>query len=244
MARRCCGCGGPGGSLPETAQTGRWAVYYAPPAAHPVWRLGCRWLGRDPESGEVFPPPDLLAAPRWRATVARPAHYGFHATLRPPMPLPPGTDAGELRQAVAAIAAGHQPFVLTGLHIARLGAFLALCPSPASPAMEALAADCVRRLDPLRAPGPLRPEAGLSRRQRALQARWGYPFVLDEFRCHLTLTGPVAAAEAASMAEVLERFFPAGVLARPVPVDALALYHQPDRGTPFRLVERMPLGAG
>lgn len=228
--------------MPEDAASGRWAVYYAPPAGQPLWRLGCRWLGRDPESGERFPPPGVVAAARWQALVARPAHYGFHATLRPPMPLCSGAGTADLRAAVAAIAADHRPFALTGLRIARLGSFFALRPRQEDPAMAALAAACVRRLDALRGADAPRAAAGLSAPQRALLARWGYPFVLGEFRCHLTLTGVVAEADARWVAETLGRFFTTEALAGPLPVDALALYHQPDRETPFRLVERIALG--
>ncbi|PWG61203.1 hypothetical protein DEM34_17635 [Spiribacter halobius] len=183
-----------------------------------------------------------MPALRWRALVARPAHYGFHATVRPPMPLREGTTADDLREAVAAIAAGREPFALPGLRVARLGTFFALRPEPESAAMAALAAECVRRLDDFRGADALRSEQGLSHRQRALQAQWGYPFVLDEFRCHLTLTEPVAEADAPEVLSVLTRFFSGDALRGPVPVDALALYHQPDRSTPFHLVERIPLG--
>jgi len=161
------------------------------------------------------------------------------------MPLRRGVGAADFRAAVAAIAADHIPFVLPGLQIARLGAFFALCLHERSRAMDALAADCVRRLDGLRGETPPRSESHpLSPRQRELLARWGYPFVFDEFRCHLTLTGPVHDRMAVDRAaEALARYFPTEIRLQPVPVDALALYHQPDRGTPFRLVERIPLRA-
>ena len=34
-----------------------------------------------------------------------------------------------------------------------------------------------------------RRKAGLSAAQEKMLLRWGYPYVLDEFRFHLTLTG-------------------------------------------------------
>lgn len=56
----------------------RWAVYWTPEPAHPLWRAGCEWLGRDPAADTDGVPPPHRRAP-WR--------YGFHATLKAPMPL-------------------------------------------------------------------------------------------------------------------------------------------------------------
>ncbi len=84
--------------------------------------------------------------------------------------------------------------------------------------------------------------AGLTPRQAELLARWGYPYVLDEFRFHLTLTGSIAdATERTRVAGLLQPLV-APLLGQPMPVRELCLFHQPDRATPFRLIQRIPFG--
>jgi putative phosphonate metabolism protein len=229
--------------LPDTGNE-RWAVYHAPPAEHPLWQAGCRWLGRDPATGGVFDGPDWLPPERWRALVATPARYGFHGTLKPPMRLRPGCDGDDLRRQSAALAADWTPFLLPPLQVHCLGDFLALRPDAGCPMLDRLAADCVRRLDELRAPptgaerARRRPER-LSPRQRALLNRWGYAYVLDEFRFHLTLTGSLAGhSDIEALRDRLAAHL-APALREPVPVNALALFRQRGDG-PFELVERLP----
>jgi putative phosphonate metabolism protein len=232
--------------LPEPDE--RWAVYYAPPAAHPLWDAGCRWLGRDPASDAIHDPPSWLAAEQWRALVSKPAHYGLHGTLRAPMRLTAGQRPADLRDLVASLAAAWTPFNLPQLTVQRLDDFIALCPTAPCPELDALARDCVRALDELRAPlnaderARRRPDR-LTARQLELLETWGYPFVLEEFRFHLTLSGrltPMSPEQADDLEHRLAMLFmPA--LSEPLPVDSLALYRQ--RGDkPFRLVERLPFG--
>src|SRR3546814_16854276 len=57
-------------------------------------------------------------------------------------------------------------------------------------------ADCVRAFDRFRAPPSetalaRRRAAGLSARQEANLQAWGYPYVMEDFRLHFTLTGRI-----------------------------------------------------
>ena len=231
--------------MPE-AGDGRWAVYYAPPATHPLWRAACRWLGRDPESGETFAPPDDLGHDEWRALVDRPAGYGFHATLKPPFRLAAGKTSDDLRSRITDMATGRTPFFIDGLRVARLDGFLALRPTDSEPRLDALAADCVRLLDGLRR-SPAGAElagrrAGLTHRQRSLLERWGYPYVFEEFRFHMTLTAPVDSIGERRARPVINELL-GDALDKRLPVDGVALYHQPAPGTAFHLVERFPFSS-
>lgn len=230
--------------------TGRWAVYYAPPADHPLWHLGTSWLGRDPETGRPLVRPACGLDPgSVAALTGSPARYGFHATLKPPFALAAGRSPDDLSAAVAALAARHAPFDAPPVRPATIGGFRALVLSAACPAMDALAAGCVRELDGFRAPPPeeetaRRRAAGLTRRQEELLQRWGYPYVMEEFRFHMTLTDSLtdvlAGPGTAAVDAVLDDLF--GPLAGlPLPVRDIALFHQGDRSGPFRLVARFPL---
>ena len=229
--------------------TGRHAIYWAPPAGSALARLGAAWLGRDAETGEAVPRAVALDMDPAQADALTesPRFYGFHGTLKPPFALSAGRSARDLADAVAAFAATRPAVTLPPLSVIAIGRFIALVPSAPVPALDALAAACVTDLDAFRAPPDpadlaRRHAAGLSARQGDLLARWGYPYVMEEFRFHLTLTGPIV--DDADRAAVLDalRDLCAPVCAAPPPLDALALFHQPDRGSPFRLVARVPLG--
>ena len=224
----------------------RYAVYHLASVPE-LAALSAAWLGWDVETGRVPPPPDLPPLPLPHADITEePRRYGFHATLKAPFRLAEGTAPAALDAAVAALAATLAPVVLSGLSLAQIGRFLALTPEAPSPPLQALAACCVEALDPFRAPltaeeiARRRPER-LTLNQRALLDRWGYPFVMEEFRFHMTLTGPLDAGPAAEIAAVLAPRF-AAVTPRPYTIDALCLLAE-GADKRFRLVRRYPLTA-
>lgn len=228
----------------------RYAVYYAPPRAGALWRLAQRWLGRDCESGEVLERPALdgLSAEGLEAATRSPRHYGFHATLKAPFRLAPGASLRRLHDSLGTFAARRQPFRAPPLKVSAIGPFLALTLSSPSPEMESLAAAAVQDLDDLRAPlteGELerRLAGSLSPRQEELLRNWGYPYVFDEFRFHMTLTGPIAdqGQREALQTKLAALFRP--VLADPVPVGEICLYSQGSAEVPFALVDRFRFGA-
>lgn len=231
-----------------TAQP-RYAVYFAPPADSTLWRLAQTWLGRDCERGQPLlqPPLDGWSAAEVAALTESPRRYGFHATLKAPFRLAPGVSPARLREAVAGFAARRPAFTAPAMKVSAIGAFIAVTLAAPSPAMQALADAAVEEIEPLRAPLS---EAELARRlegrptprQEALLRRWGYPYVFDEFRFHMTLTGRIEAAERRErlQTQLSALFRPA--LAEAVPVREVSLYSQAETDQPFRLIERFPLG--
>ena len=215
----------------------RAAIYWAPDADHPLWRAGCAWLGRDPESGAA------LASPAPDDIIAEPARYGFHATLKPPMRLAASLDA--LLDDAAALAARITPFALPALAVTELAGFLALCEAAPCPALHALCDACVAELDRHRAPPPeaeltRRRQNGLSAREAAHLARWGYPHVFDTWRFHMTISRRLAADEMALWRPRAEAWF-AAVLANPPLVASIAIFTEAAPGAPFTLAARLPL---
>lgn len=227
----------------------RYAVYWSP---HPDTRLaafGRAWLGRDAETGAATAPlagGDLVEQ-SWRAAIADAALYGFHATLKPPFRLAEGHDAEALDAAVHALAASScRPFELQ-LRLADLDGFLALVPDGNHAEASELAARCVAVLDVFRAPADAaelarRRAAGLTRREEELLQRWGYPYVMDAFRFHMTLTRRLAPEARALFRNVLEPLV-AEVCALPVEVADLCLFEQPRPGAPFVVRRRFPFAA-
>ena len=222
----------------------RYAVYYAPRPG-PFARAAAHWLGRDPASGQSCAQPSLTGLPRPLAELTEaPRRYGFHGTLKPPFRLAEGTDAEGLRAALDTLAAGLAPISMDGLALRNLGGFLALMPEGDLSALNALAAAVVERLEPFRAPlnpaeiARRRPER-LSARQRALLERFGYPYVMEEFHFHLTLSDALGAEEAAMLAPLAEAHF-GPVLPRPFPVQDLCLFGEDEAGG-FHLLHRAAL---
>jgi hypothetical protein len=179
------------------------------------------------------------AREEFRDLTVDPRRYGFHATLKAPFRLAEGRTHAQLRAAADAFAAQRRPVTIAAPRPATLGRFRALVPHGDHADLDALAADAVRAFDAFRA-APTdaeirrrRPER-LSARQRELFERWGYPFVLDEFRFHMTLTDPVPAERAAEVDAALEARFDdiAGV---DVPLLSIALFVEPEPGAPFRI---------
>lgn len=219
----------------------RYAVYYAPPEGAFASRASA-WLGWDAAAGQPLDPPDLgLPA----AEITRdPRKYGFHGTLKPPFRLAEGRDADELHRAVAGLARRLSPVTLPGLRLASLGGFLALVPEGDAAPLQALAATVVSALDGLRAPlteaeiARRRPDR-LTPRQRELLRLWGYPYVMEEFRFHLTLTDRLEEPLATQAARILDAHF-APVLPRPFRIADLCLFGEAEDGR-FRLLHRYTL---
>ncbi len=226
----------------------RFALYAAPHAKDPLHDLAARWLGWDPETGaeHAAEPAAGLSAARIAELTADPRQYGFHGTLKPPFHLSPETDEGQLIMALERFAAVRKPLRVP-LKMAALGTFLALRPADDVPALDLLAADCVRDFDRFRAPPSdqelaRRRAAGLSERQEQYLQQWGYPYVLEEFRMHFTLTGRIR--DETERQAVLDHLTAqtAPLIRRDVALDELCLFVQTAPAARFRIAGRYRFG--
>ncbi|MFV0349475.1 MAG: DUF1045 domain-containing protein [Halodesulfovibrio sp.] len=225
----------------------RYAVYVAPEKDSMLDRLGVDWLGRTAEAPqrERSNAPEGFGEDEYRQLVAAPRHYGFHGTLKAPFELHPDLDDKALRSGIKALAATLAPFEIGPLRISFLNRFLALLPASASPQLTRLHAACLRELDMFRAPLSDYDHARhmakrLSERQERLLGRFGYPFVLEEFRFHMTLTGNLEEKQRHTCKDRLEHLLQA-YLKAPLTVREICLFVQDDRSKPFRLLERFAL---
>jgi hypothetical protein len=214
----------------------RYAVYFCPAAGSALDAFGREWLSTEHVPG--------IAAERLRALTINVRRYGWHATLCAPFALADVATYEDLRWEVADIARRADVIELP-LRVDRLASFLALRPSSGEESIKALSEQCVRRLNVLRAPST---EAAWQRRaphldetELALFRHFGYPYVLDRYRFHLTLSAPASDAEEQAL-----RAWLAPRLAEPLParIDALTICREKEPGQPFEPVERLPLGTG
>ncbi|HVH78255.1 MAG TPA: DUF1045 domain-containing protein [Stellaceae bacterium] len=226
---------------------GRYAVYFAPDPASALAQFGAAWLGYDVATGATVPQPAVegIAPERLGAITAEPRRYGFHATLKPPFFVAEGRDASSLSTAVAALAAGVAAFTAPRLQLKRISGFWALTPSAPCSNLDRLAEICVRELDAFRAAPSTeelarRRRAQLSPRQEELLVIWGYPYVLEQFRFHMTLTGRLDGTESDTVGEALAPLV-TPYCTTPLTIDAVSLFHQERAGAPFHLLRRYPL---
>lgn len=223
----------------------RYAVFWVPPEGSGLARFGAAWLGWDCIAGQEIERP-AVALPRPLPEMTRaPWRYGFHATLKPPFRLAPGTDAAALDRAVAELAARRPTARAPGLApSARLG-FAALMPAGPAPEIDALAAACIRDLDRFRA-APSETElarrraTGLTPRQDEYLTRWGYPYVFEDFRFHLTLSGRLRPGEAAAMLAAVTPLA-SSHLEPELQLDEICLFGDPGANRGFRVLRRYPL---
>ena len=134
------------------------------------------------------------------------------------------------------------------LSVQNLDGFLAVREAAPSPELQAIADVAVASLDHCRAlPSDAeltrRRKAGLSDAEEAMLTRWGYPYVFQLWRFHLTLSRRLQEREMARLLPAARDWL-AEALERPRVFNSLAIYTQGQSGSPFRLSMRIPLGGG
>jgi putative phosphonate metabolism protein len=226
----------------------RYAIYFTPGQNDPLTRIAASWLGRDPFTSAQPPAPAVttLSPAEIAYHTASARRYGFHATLKAPFHLADGETETELDSAVASFAAGADPILLSKLTPARIDGFLALVPGSPAPDLDRFAGEIVTVFDRFRAPLS---EAEVKRRNPEAMSpeefrnllQWGYPYVFESFRFHMTLTGRVGDHDLARVRAAIDEAF-AATLARPATIDGLALFVEPEPGAPFLVKSWYRLG--
>jgi 2'-5' RNA ligase len=225
--------------------TARYAIYFSPVPDSALAHFGAAWLAGD---AAARPAIEGFSASRTLEMTKTARHYGFHATLKAPFALADGQTEAALDRALAEFAQRHAPVARLRLQVGALDGFLALLLSAESTGVRNLAAASVRELDAFRRPPSeaelrRRRQAPLSTLEDALLRRWGYPYVMEAFRFHMTLTSRLPEDERVRLLPALQR------MAEPVTdaaftVDAVSLFQQEDGDRPFRLLRRYPLDPG
>ncbi|MBV8239757.1 MAG: DUF1045 domain-containing protein [Hyphomicrobiales bacterium] len=234
----------------------RYAIYFVPPAGCGLYRFGAGFLGYDCYTGESLRPPQGIAlrGSEWAQLTREPRKYGFHATLKAPFHLlAPFTEA-DLTAELERFAAIPRTLPAIEPAIRSLARFIAVVAAAPNMALDRLAADGVMAFDRFRRPLTAHEReqrlereqglgAGLSERQIENLDRWGYPYVFEDFRFHLTLTGPVDAERRAFILALLQARFNDIDGGHSLPITQLALVRQDARSRPFRVVGQAALTA-
>ena len=221
----------------------RYAIYFVPAADSKLYRYGSSILGYDCYTGQ---PVDFLesfgaGAANWNELTAAPRRYGFHATLKAPFHLSPSCTEPQLVNALQNFAGlGHAVHTFAPT-VRILDDFFAIVPVQADAALDALAASCTTLFDAYRAPMSPQERArrialGLNQSQIQNLDRWGYPYVLSEFRFHMTLTGKVPVRRRNAILGILLDGLHSADVERSVALDRFALLRQASPDASFRVI--------
>lgn len=228
----------------------RYAIYFVPPAGSDLYRFGAVFLGFDCYTGADLGCPDDIELPaaEWAELTSEPRKYGFHATLKAPFHLAPSFTAADLTAELRRFAAVPRTRPTIAPTIQPLGRFIAIVPGERSEEVDRLAADCVMGFDRFRRPLTMqekdrRLSAGLTPGQVRNLDRWGYPYVFDDFRFHMTLTGPIAAERRDAMAALLQARFSQVNGNGALPVARVVLVRQDAPSARFRVACQAELTA-
>lgn len=219
----------------------RFALYYAPSTTSLLWERAQIWLGAEPDGTDG---PALSAGERL-PLVRSARRYGFHATIKAPMALRAGQSRDSLMDAVDRFAAVTAPVEIGPLVIKPLKGFLALVPEVQGSALTGFAQSVVEAFDGFRAPMAAedrerRLRSGLSARQTELLDQFGYPYVAEEFRFHMTLTDRLEDSVIGTVQAAAEDWF-APALKAPFSLDQLVIFGEAAPGAPFARQESFVL---
>jgi putative phosphonate metabolism protein len=225
----------------------RYAIYYAPAPGSDLDCFGSHLLGYDAFSGASLPLPESItpAVPDWFELTRDPRKYGFHATLKAPLSLAPDRSEAELLAACETFCTTARAIPVFKPVVSLIGDFIAVVPEGPPDTLYALAADCVRAFDGFRAPlttedRSRRNPSRLTPRQVDHLDRWGYPYVMEDFQFHMTLTGRLAADRQITILPILQRRF-AEIDLEILSIDSIALFRQDSADARFRIVRRYAL---
>ncbi len=227
----------------------RYAIYYAPELGSALDTFGQTWLGQRGHDAlaSAIGKSSEVSIDRIGELTDSPRRYGFHGTLKPPFELNPANRPEGLLEAARVFARSRGPIQLPPLELAVIGKFIALTPIAESAALEKLAAACVRAFEGFRTPLSKQQEEDyklnkLTVHQEQMLEHWGYPYVMEEFRFHISLTDRIDDDRERNTVMELLTSLTRPFLGEPVSVRDLVVFAQDAIGQPMKPVERIPFG--
>lgn len=220
----------------------RYGIYMIPEAEN-FAELGAAWLGWDVQKGCTVPYPQEADAALREATKV-PRKYGFHGTIKPPFHLVEGATYDSLLSQAQTLCASLAPVDIEALSVRKSEFVLVLAPEGDLDQLANLAATVLQKLDHFRA--STRASELVQHRKFTLTPlqetnlkNWGHPYVLDDFKFHITLSGHMPPKDLDQLEALANAHF-AQHLERPLPVTSLTLVGEAGDGR-FHALHRLPL---
>ena len=212
----------------------RYAIYFSPYPDTFLDKVGSRWLGWNPKKGKITNH-SKIKNPKFvdlKSITEKARIYGLHGTLKAPFVLKEKYSYKDLISDVELISKRHRKFIIRNLVLKKLGSFYALVPERSTKALKSLADDCVSSLDKFRKPPSStelekRRSNGLDFQEEVNLKKWGYPYVFNKYKFHITLTGEIRLGEEKNIRETIELNFQK-VIGYPLPFLDICLFGQRD----------------
>ena len=222
----------------------RYAIYFVP--KEELAKFGRAWLGWDCRKGQYISSENAFSEPLADREyfTKKPRKYGLHATLKAPFRLQTTQNEPALRSAFHGFCNHQKPAASGNLTLSEQGGFISLRPQRQSAALFELGKNCLEAFDPFRAPLDQndlnrRRNARLSPRQNDFLHQWGYPYVLQEFQFHITLSSRLSILQREKIIPALKNLL-AHELDCPFIIAHLALMGE-DRNGQFHILEEANL---
>jgi len=217
----------------------RYAIYWTPRPGTAFAEFAALWFG----GVETFG----LAPELAQRAIKAPAVYGLHATLKAPFRLRDDVAPEGLRDALDDFCAHRRAPAPGRLMLGHFQRYLTLLLSGDQADVDWLAAECVTSFDHFRAPLDEEDYArreldDLTEQEEAFLREFGYPYVLNAFRFHISLAGPLESAELDEVAKALQPQL-APFMSEPFEIRDLSLLGEPRSGGVFEVISRHRLGA-
>ena len=226
----------------------RFALYFLPGSGY-LRELAASWLGYDIITGKTARRSETMMdlIPNLDELTTIPRRYGLHATLKAPFRLAIGSTPDQLRKVVADFSMTLRPVIIPGLVLKEMDSYLCLVPLGETDELNRLAGSVVREFDRFRAPlGEMerqrRMAKGLTAQEQLNLENWGYPYVMENFRFHISLTGPLADTNSRQEIRRLLEIYLTPALCQPLQIDTLGLVRERETGAPFELIENFIFG--
>ena len=209
-------------------------------------KFGQAWLGWDCRKGQYISSENAFSEPLADREyfTEKPRKYGLHATLKAPFRLQTTQSEPAQRSAFHGFCKHQKPAASGNLTLSEQGGFISLRPQTQSAALFELGKNCLEAFDPFRAPLEQsdlnrRRNARLSPRQNDFLHQWGYPYVLQEFQFHITLSSRLIILQREKIIPALKNLL-AHELDCPFIIAHLALMGE-DRNGQFHILEEANL---
>ena len=224
----------------------RYAIYYAPPEGDYLSEFTASWFGWNPHRGtkvSYLKLNDLNF--EISAITKNPRRYGFHGTLKAPFFLIRSRTVKELKLAILKLSLSVQKVEIKSMILQNLNGFVVITPAMENKAIGRLAKKCVEELDLFREPEPIkkmqmRRSKGLSKSEERLLQKWGYPYVLENFKFHLTMSGKLKPEASQNVIDVLTSELQP-VLKKPLLINQICLFGENIRHGNFEIIEKFQL---
>ena len=228
-----------------TINANRYAIYFAPSETSKIGQFGRLLLKRTAkkmvDEGMLTDLPKELH----RKIIKTPQHYGFHGTLKAPFELHPDYNLYHLDTTLIKFCSSFPDFSIKSLKLQIIAEFIALVPNGEVERLYQLHRKLTEEFNYLC--GPLSDfdrdrflARGLTNGQKKYLCRYGYPFILDSFKFHLTLTSSLTENEQTTCLELLDNMI-VDFKDERLSVDRVCLFKQETRKSPFFMVKEYNL---